>query len=207
MTASLVSIIGPPAVGKTTLAEMLAEDLSAELIREDYAGNPFLVDSYVGRQKWRLPAQLYFLLSRLRQLSAATWPQHGLFVSDYGYCQDRIYARARLEERDFEVYSSVADRFDGLVHRPEVVIRLDAPEDMLLERIAARGRDFEKVMDADFLGRMRQEYEKYASNCGCPVIEVDCGAVDFRGREHRNELADRLRCYMAKIETATGTEA
>ena len=68
MSAALISIIGPPAVGKTTLAALLAAKLPAELIREDYAGNPFLADSYAGSEQARLPGQLYFLLSRVGQL-------------------------------------------------------------------------------------------------------------------------------------------
>ncbi len=207
MSASLVSIIGPPAVGKTTLAEFLCEDLPAEIIREDYAGNPFLVDSYVGQQRWCLPAQLYFLLGRVSQLSASSWPPGGLFVSDYGYCQDRIYARERLARADFSAYCAVADRFDGLVHAPDVIIHLDAPEELLLERIAARGRDFEQVMDAGFLGRMRARYARYASGCNCPVVAADCGSVDFRSRERREDLVARVRRRLGEIKTSANTEA
>ena len=96
MSAKLVSIIGPVASGKTLLAEKLSAELPAGLIREDYAGNPFLADSWAGQDDKLLAGQLYFLMSRVKQLALSAWPDDGTFVSDYGFCQDRIFAEIRL---------------------------------------------------------------------------------------------------------------
>lgn len=193
MSAILVSIIGPPAVGKTTLAGLLCEDMSATLIREDWEGNPFLAASYAGDASTRLPGQMHFLMSRVRQLAATTWPDDGLFVSDYGFCQDRIYARQRLGREEFEAYDAVARRLARVVQPPDVLIHLDAPEEMLLARLAARGRDFERVMDEEFVSAMRAEYVKAALEALCPVIEFDCEAEDFREADVRAGLVERIR--------------
>ena len=77
MAAALISIIGPPASGKTTMAHWLAEALPGRLILEDYAGNPFLPGSYQGREELALPAQLYFLFSRVSQLNREAWAGQG----------------------------------------------------------------------------------------------------------------------------------
>lgn len=188
MTATLVSIIGPPAVGKTTLAEYLTEALPAELIREDYAGNPFLADSYADREQAKLPSQLYFLMSRVEQLAVSSWPESGLFVSDYGFCQDCIYARARLGEDDFHLYDKVAMRLVGLVHQPDIIIHLDASEDALLERIARRGRDFEKTMTLEFLAAMRNEYNKFEASAGCELIAVDTERTNLMDDSQRQAI-------------------
>ena len=193
MTAKLISIIGPPAVGKTTLAEALARELPAGIIYEDYAGNPFLADSYVGPRETRLPAQLYFLMSRVKQLSAAAWPAEGVLVSDYGFCQDRIYAAARLDEDELRLYDRVARRVSGLVHRPEVIVHLDAPESTLLDRIAARAREYEKAMTLDFLHAMRIAYNGVEHDPQCAVIAVDAGEADLLDARARGELAARIR--------------
>lgn len=193
MSAKLISIIGPPASGKTTLAEHLAAELPAALVREDYAGNPFLAESYVGRKEARLPGQLYFLISRVGQLSRSSWPACGLLVSDYGFCQDRIYARVRLGEEDYRLYDPLARRLEGLVHPPDLLIHLDAAEATLLGRIARRGREHEKVMDAEFLAEMRAAYNEAARREACPVIRIDCDAVDFRRDSGRAALLAEVR--------------
>ena len=192
MTAKLVSIIGPPAAGKTTLAECLSAELPAELVREDYAGNPFLSDSYVGDDEARLPSQVYFLMSRARQLAISAWPGDGLVVTDYGYCQDRIFARERLDENDFAAYCRVADRVDPLVHAPNVVISLDASVATLTGRIAERGRPFETAMTPRFLTAMREAYDAAAQAMPCPVVHVDCDAVDLRDPSWRAGLVGRI---------------
>jgi deoxyadenosine/deoxycytidine kinase len=198
MAASLLSIIGPPAAGKTTLAQSLCADLGATLILEDYAGNPFLADSYVGKAETRLPGQLYFLMSRVGQLSIASWPASGLVVSDYGFCQDRIYAKARLMADEFHLYQRLATRLEGLVHRPQIVIHLDASEATLLNRIAARGRNFETVMDAAFLSAMRESYKALVGKLGCAVLDIDCDKVDLRQPQTRAGIVERVRELLVK---------
>ncbi|HUS90677.1 MAG TPA: deoxynucleoside kinase [Phycisphaerae bacterium] len=196
MAAKLISIIGPPASGKTTLAEHLAAELPAGMVREDYEGNPFLADSYTGPHEARLPAQLWYLLSRVNQLSAATWPASGLFVSDYGFCQDRIYAGQRLSAEEMRAYDPVHDRFARLVHPPEVLIVLDALPATLLDRIARRGRDFEKVMTGDFLSAMRRAYNGVAASAPCPVLPVNCDAEDLRDPRCRARLVEGIRRHL-----------
>jgi deoxyguanosine kinase len=193
MSAKLISIVGPPAVGKTTLAERLAAELPAELTREDYAGNPFLAESYVGTADARLPAQLFFLMSRVKQLAGATWPAEGVVVSDYGYCQDRIYAEAKLDAVDLRLYNRVARRVDGLIHTPDVMISLDASEQTLLDRIAGRGRPFERAMTAEFLSGMREAYNGILREAAFPVIAVDCDEADVLDDSVRRELIRELR--------------
>lgn len=196
MPAKLISIIGPPAVGKTTLAEDLAADLSAGLIREDYAGNPFLAESYVGVDSARLPSQLHFLISRVGQLARAGWPEDGLFVSDYGFCQDRAYASVRLGTEDYAAYDAVATRLEPLVQPPDAIVLMEASIPALKKRIAARGRDFERAMDPEFLAAMAGMYHGMAPQLPCAVLRVNTETVDLRQpgprREFIRTLADRM---------------
>lgn len=193
MSAKLISVMGPPAVGKTTLAELLAKELPAELVLEDYAGNPFLADSYMGRDEARLPAQIFYLLSRVNQLSAACWPREGLVVSDYGFCQDELYARMRLGACDLESYERIAIRLASAVHRADLIIHLDASVPLLLDRLAARGRGFEKAMDAAFISAMRQGYNEIGRTAQCPIIPINCDEVDILQAGWRGRLLGRIR--------------
>jgi 2-amino-4-hydroxy-6-hydroxymethyldihydropteridine diphosphokinase len=191
--AKLISVIGPVAAGKTTVAEGLSVDLPATLVREDYEGNPFLADSYLGDAQTRLPAQLYYLFSRVKQLARAGWPSEGVVVSDYGFCQDRVFAEMRLPADDFPVYDRVARRIAPLVRDPDVLVCLDAPEPALLERIEDRGRPFELRIDASFLAVQRSAYARIAEQAACEVLWIDTEAEDVRDAPVRERLVERLR--------------
>jgi len=198
VSAALVSIIGAPAAGKTTLARFLAEALPARLIMEDYAGNPFLAESYQGNAAANLPGQLFFLMSRVGQLFVSDWPGEGVCVSDYGFCQDRVFARQRLNAADFGLYERVARRVGGLVHEPDIVIHLNASVAMLTERIARRGRAFESAMDAKFLQAMTAAYRQTVAALACPIIEIDCDKTDMLSQSARADLMTRIRRLLAK---------
>ncbi len=193
MSAVLISIIGPPAVGKTTLAEALAVKLPAEIIYEDYTGNPFLADFFLGRRQFALPAQLYFLFSRLSQLNPAAFSSAETVVSDYGFCQDAAYAAANLPESDMAVYHRLAGAVEKIVKPPDLLIHLDGAENILLERIARRGRRYEATFTADFLARMRRAYREIVAKADCPVIGIDVGEVDLREESVRKKLLRDVR--------------
>ncbi len=197
MTAPLVSVIGPPASGKTTLARLLAEELPARLILEDYQGNPFLSGFFLGQSELALPAQLYFLFSRLGQLAQATWPGEGACVSDYGFCQDAVYAARSLKGQDLAVYNRLSAQARRLVTCPKLVIHLDGPEELLLERIARRGREYEAAFTAEFLGWMRSRYRQVTDELSCPVLSVDVSQMDLRQDPQRQRLLGQVREILA----------
>lgn len=197
MTCALVSIIGPPAVGKTTLAERLAAALPAELLREDYAGNPFLADAYAGVAPARLPSQLYFLMSRVGQLSLLAWPPDGVRITDYGFCQDRIFAHATLSPDDWQTYQRLAAHLARLVKQPDLLIHLDADEPTLLARIAARARPHERFITHQFLAAMRQSYAHAADEAACRVLRADAAATDLRDPATSAPLVDQVRQALA----------
>ncbi len=193
MSAALVSIIGPPGSGKTTAAEWLCGALPARLLREDYAGNPFLAEAYLGRSELALPAQLYFLFSRVSQLSRQTWPREGLAVSDYGFCQDAIYAAGNLSGPDLATYRRLAEPAASMVKPPDLLVHLDAKAEVLLERIALRGRRHEAVFTAEFLNRLRRAYEGVCQNGRCPVVHVEVASTDLLAAGPRQVLLERIR--------------
>jgi deoxyadenosine/deoxycytidine kinase len=194
VSAALITIVGPPGVGKTTLARGLSQVLEARLILEDYKGNPFLRDAYVQGGDVNLPCQLYFLMSRARQLARSTWPEEGLVVSDYDFCQDRLYARRRLSQEDYRLYDEVAGRVSPHIRRTDVMIHLDADAAELTSRIRLRGRTFEKAMDAAFLERMRRAYyQDELEQAARRIIRIDTQRRDPRDAQVLRRLADEIR--------------
>ncbi len=193
MSAKLLSIIGPVAVGKTTLAESLSLLLPARILREDYEGNPFLAKSFRDDEALFLPSQLYFLFTRVKQLAADAWPAEGLVVADYGFCQDQLYARIKLRGSDLDMYQNIRRQVEPLVTPPSVVIHLDAPVEMLQQRIRKRGRGFESAYSAEYLTQLRQAQYDVVLPEGCRKIFIDCETVDLLDAKQREKIVAQIR--------------
>lgn len=176
-----VVVEGPIGAGKTALAGRLAESLSAELVLEDVAGNPFLERFYRDGRAAALPAQMFFLFARARQLEDLR--QSSLFtdvrVADYLFAKDRLFAELNLDADEFRLYQQVADKLDVEPPAPDLVIYLQASVDSLLERIARRGIAFERFIDRRYLERVTEAYARFfhAYNDG-PLLIVNASAID-----------------------------
>src|SRR6202044_647186 len=158
-----IVIEGPIGVGKTTLATRLAATLGAELILERADENPSLERFYQNPRAGALPAQLYFLFQRAQQLAALK--QQDLFapvrVADYLLEKDRLFARVTLDDAEFGLYEQVYAKLDIQPPKPDLVVYLQAPVDVLLERIAKRGIRYEQQIERAYLERLNEAYARF----------------------------------------------
>ena len=178
--AKLLSVIGPPAAGKTTLAGRLAGILGASLICEDFEGNPHLAGSYLGKADAMLPAQRYYLNSRATQLALTNWPKGGVVVSDYGFCQDGLYASARLSADDLAQYEADAAKVADTIKSPDLVVHVDASVMLMHRRVEQRKREFEKAFTPEFLRTIRLAHREIVATLDCPVVFIDGDTQDLR---------------------------
>lgn len=165
MSFHYIAIDGPIGVGKTVLARQLAARLDGSTVLED-ADNPFLGDFYADRPGAALQAQLFYLLNRHRQLS--TLRQADLFtattVCDYLFDRDKIFAYLNLDDNELFIYQRLFDLLARDVPAPDLVIYLQAPTDVLLQRLAARPADPERELPLpgpDYLRELNEAYQHF----------------------------------------------
>lgn len=176
-----IAIEGPIGVGKTSLAKRLAATLNAQLVLEQAAENPFLERFYRNPRVGALPAQLFFLFQRAQQ--QASLAQADMFgnvrVADYLLAKDDLFARMILDDEEYGLYRQVHDRLAINAPKPDLVVYLQAPVDVLLDRIARRGVAYEHLIDRTYLTRLNEAYARFfhAYEEG-PLLIVNAAAID-----------------------------
>ena len=186
-----IVVEGVIGAGKTSLTRMLAERLSARLLLEEVEENPFLKDFYTDRARYAFQTQMHFLFSRYQQQRELR--QQDLFrektVSDYLFQKDRIFANLNLSDKELSLYEKVVSWLELEVTRPDVVVYLQAGTDTLLERVARRGRSFERDMDRDYMQALNEAYNYFFFHYSeAPTLIVNTNGIDFV--KHRADLED-----------------
>ena len=194
-----IVVEGPIGVGKTSLARRLADSFSGELVLEHLTENPFLERFYRSGRKAALPAQLFYLFQRARQIEELR--QADMFasvrVADYLIDKDRLFAELTLDREEFALYDQICDRLDISAPVPDLVIYLQASVDTLLQRIARRGISYERMIDRAYLEDLNDAYARHFYGYDkAPLLIVNASGIDL---VHNDTDYDRLYEQIEKI--------
>jgi deoxyguanosine kinase len=192
-----IAIEGAIGVGKTSLARILGEALSAEILLEVFEENPFLSDFYLDRERYAFQTQVFFLLSRYRQqhrVIAQTLKTAPL-VSDYLFAKDWLFAHLNLAGDELDMYERVHAILGEHIPSPNLVVFLKAPTTTLMSRIALRDRIYERQMSFDYIESLRMAYERFFDDYRAgEVLTVDTEDFDFvHDPTVRSEIVARIK--------------
>jgi deoxyadenosine/deoxycytidine kinase len=176
-----IVIEGPIGVGKTSLARRLGKSLGGQLVLEQADENPFLERFYRNPRAAAFQAQLFFLFQRARQLEEVR--QEDLFgtvrIADYLLEKDRLFARVTLDEAEYGLYEKVYERIVVDALTPDLVVYLQAPVDVLVDRIAKRGIRYEQYIERAYLEKLTQAYARFFhSYDASPLLIVNAASID-----------------------------
>lgn len=197
-----IVVEGPIGVGKTSLARRLADSFSGELVLEHLTENPFLERFYRNRKSAALPAQLFYLFQRTRQLEELR--QSDMFapvrIADYLIDKDRIFAELTLDREELALYDQICQKLDIDAPVPDLVIYLQASVDTLLARIARRGISYERLIDRAYLEKLNDAYARhFHSYDDAPLLIVNASGIDLV----HNDL-DYARLFQQIEQTSGG---
>jgi deoxyadenosine/deoxycytidine kinase len=176
-----IVVEGPIGVGKTSLARRLAASFGGEVVLEHIEQNPFLERFYRSGRDAALPAQLFFLFQRARQLEELR--QSDLFspvrVADFHFAKDRLFAEINLDREEMALYEQICARLHVETPVPDLMIYLQASVDTLLNRIMRRGIPYERTIDRRYLERLAEAYARYFHHYDDgPLLIVNASSID-----------------------------
>lgn len=185
---------GPIGVGKTSLAVKLAESFGAELMLERAEENPFLERFYRDPKGAALPTQLSFLFQRARQLQQLR--QGDIFqpmrVADFLLEKDPLFARLNLDDEELKLYEQVYQHLTLDAPRPDLVLYLQAPVEVLVRRVQRRGIGYERYIQQEYLERIASAYSQFFHHYDAsPLLIVN--AADINPVESEADYAALVR--------------
>jgi len=191
-----IVIEGPIGVGKTSLARRLAASLDGDLMLEEAEANPFLERFYHDPRGAALPAQLFFLFQRARQLEELRQPDMfgDTLVADFLIEKDRLFAELNLDRHELSLYDKVCESLAMEPPPPDLVVYLQAPVDTLQFRIARRGLDYEQRINRRYLERLTESYARFFHDYdAAPLLIVNAATIDpVHNEEHFQILRDEI---------------
>ncbi len=185
MTKRFIAIAGNIGVGKSTLTQLLSQNLGWEPFYEAVSDNPYLADFYDDMARYAFHSQIFFLSRRLRHHRRLLDFPNSVVQDRSVYEDAEIFARALWEQnhigpRDYQTYRELYEVLVLFLPPPDLVVYLRASVPTLQKRIAQRGREFERNISTQYLEQLNDLYADWMCKFSlCPVLTVPADDLDF----------------------------
>jgi deoxyadenosine/deoxycytidine kinase len=183
MKYNYIAIEGCIGAGKTSLAEILAADLNAELILERFADNPFLAKFYKDPQHYAFPLEMTFLTDRYQQLKNLLSKRDlftDLVVADYFIDKCAIFSKNNLQQDEYNLFLKIYEIITDFLPKPDLLVYLYNTPENLLKNITKRGRTYEMEIKAEYLESIQENYLTFfKQRAQFPILIVESNTIDF----------------------------
>jgi len=214
MTKHLVVVAGNIGAGKTSLTERIGSRLGWWTGYESVADNPYLSDFYADMRSWAFHLQIFFLGHRADQYLEAAHDPRSSILDRSIYEDFHIFARAlqnmgNVSERDYMAYKRLFDLVVESLPRPNLLIYLKAPVEVLMERIRRRARNMETGITPECLSLLDSFYDEWLNAFDwCPVLTIRTDNLDYVHQPgHLETVVSRIQDKLAGKEVMDLREA
>ncbi len=178
-----IAIEGNIGAGKTTLCRRLAEQFGCALVLEQFTDNPFLPFFYEQPERYAFPVELFFMTERHKQL-LEHFAEPDLFrtftVADYFFVKTLLFARNNLNGEEFRLFQRLFSVLNATFPKPDLLLYLHRPVDVLLRQIHMRGREMERLITGEYLEELQNAYLDYfKKETETPVVVLELDGADF----------------------------
>lgn len=199
-----ICIEGGIGVGKTSLTNILSEELGYHKRLEIVEENPYLKDFYQDIEKYAFQTEMFFLTHRYGQVKELNNLTNQDIVSDYTIFKNKLFANLNLNGDDLTKFNQVFNILTEDLRNPDLLIFLKADVKTLEKRIMIRDRNFEQDIDSDYLQNLIDKYQlyfdqliKYSAN---NVLVIDCDNVDFVFNDSdRNNIVNQIKSKIKEL--------
>ena len=229
----ILTLAGVIGAGKSSMTEILANELGTKPFYEPVKDNPILPLFYTGNKmveegKWKtnpyaFELQIYFLNNRFAMMKEAVQEDNNIL--DRSIYEDKIFMEMNVDQGhatkdEWNVYSNLLDNmmeeypnFSPYKKAPDLMILIKVNYETMAKRIGKRGREFEQV-DQDpsliqYYKDLIERYEKWEQEYDAsPLLVIDGNKYDFmESMDDRNTVLDIIEEAMVKNGTLTPTKA
>ena len=200
MTKQLIVVAGNIGAGKTSLTERIGARLGWRTGYESVADNPYLTDFYSDMRAWSFHLQIFFLGHRAEQYLEAAHDARSAILDRSIYEDFHIFARALhhlgdLSERDYLAYRRLFELTVNGIPRPNLLIYLKAPVNILIDRIRRRARNMETGITSEYLTLLDSFYDEWLGPFDlCPVLTISTDDLDFvHQQKHLDTVIERIQ--------------
>jgi len=193
-----ITIEGNIGTGKTTVCKLLSKDYNLKLVLESFADNPFLPFFYENGERYAFPVELFFMTERHKQLQENVL-QSDLFqdtvLADYFFLKTVLFAKNNLNKNEFRLFHRLFKILNDTFPKPDLLIYMHRPVDILLQNIKARNRSYEQNITSTYLVKLQNAYFDYFKfERDIPVLILDMKDTHFTPNSNSyKQLTDLLR--------------
>ena len=183
--SSYVAVSGPVGVGKSSLIELLGRNGAWTVLKEPVMDNPYLADVYGNLPDFAF-RNLAFYLGQRATLHSEAGRLQGPRIQERCLSEDgEVFAPVFLDlgafdDNDLATLTTIYHSLHEQAPKPDLLLYLIAPFEVTLDRIRKRDRIGEDDLDTEFLRRVYDRYEHWASTqAHAPLLRVDTSEYDY----------------------------
>ena len=126
---------------------------------------------------------------------------HNLLISDYMFIKDRLFASLNLDDKEMNLYDSIANMMERNVINPDLIIYLQADTASLMKNIDKRGRNFESNISYEYINELNEIYTEYFFRYNdTPLVIINTNNIDF---VHNPDDLDQVIQYIKQPVSGT----
>ncbi len=162
-----IAFIGVMGTGKTTLGQNIAKALNVPFHPEPFEKSSFIPKCYQDSVRWGFTTQIEMLKLMIEH-------SNNVGVMDtIPAVTAKVFAPSYIGGLELELFNSFYNLLKPQITQPDLTVFLDAPINVIVSRIAKRGRGMERGINPAFIENLTLRMQALFDELPQPKIRID----------------------------------